>query len=361
MEKNRYFLFGRDKGTNKVRLIPLSDFDIYGKGSQEKRNENFLEAIDHMTLNHQTEEGTVGYLVNRNRLDNYNSELFIVCRNGNNINFFECIYNGSRHSYLLRKVTEQRLIEGTWDDGEKYRILDKFAYLMVKNSKFYDFIKSKYHNVYSKYVDYFNFGFTYKQASDVIFNDSCWAKDSYPLIRNIVEAITRFYSLKSDVVSSAFEYVEKHNLPREKSLGDIMLYTDKEYSEEQLSLFNNDDKAEKMSLIMDFMEKMDYKIFNFELGEVSVNTNNIECSDIHKRLLSSLNITLMRKLYLYVIYKAYSERDSLYKSEVDIIAAEIIALLESNDVIFNQFYAFCLLYLRINSYEYKKQYVKKNF
>ena len=54
---------------------------------------NSLEEIDIFTTSYEKEEDVVKYLVNANRLDSYDNELFIVSRSGDKYDYMENLYN----------------------------------------------------------------------------------------------------------------------------------------------------------------------------------------------------------------------------------------------------------------------------
>lgn len=359
MSKNRYYLFARDKDTNLVRLIPLSNNDIFFDGNINQRTSLSLEEIDHMTMNFSSEDILKMHLVNTNRLDNYNSELFIVSRNGDNIKYLENVYKDQALSNELRMVTEEKLVSEN-DFGNRIIILSRFVFLLTTNKIFRDFIYTKYHNIYTKFIDYFKDSYNYNEAYEKIYSDSFWAKDSYILLRNIVEAKNRFFSLGEYTKKKAKEYVESRELQRNRSLGDIYRLTDKNYVDGQLSLFvdnpndlsNEEKEKEKMEYLKSFIDELDYDSFVYDKLGVKFNKEKFNCTEEEYKQLDNLDHKFKNALYIYLKYNELFNDYKDYKEGISNFKSIIINTLENNEILRNRFYAFSLLYKKISSETY---------
>ena len=365
MGKNRYNLFGRDKDTNEVKLIPLSDYDIYKFGTDVRRKDNNLEAIDYMTLIYNNQEELVYYLVSTGRLDNYNTELFIVSRNGNNINYLENVYSNFELASELTRVSEEKL-KGLPNSYSNDAILDRFAFMMINDREFRKFIESRYHKVYSKYVDYFYGCYNTSDAYNVKYNNSVWARGSYPLLRNIVEAINRYEKIKdrsNNIVDSALYYEIGLSSLRDKSAGDISIYTDKGCGEGQLSLFMNNEESNKAFEVADFLYQIDTDSFILENDKIIFNKDKFDCSDMELRQLNNLDSRLLRLLYLFLITKKFNEIDGYSELTVNNITTTVIAniqkLLTENENLLNRAHAFCLLYSRLSNHKINSKIYQK--
>lgn len=356
MSKNRYYLFGRDKDTNNVKVIGLSDFDVYSFGNSYRRLENSLEAIDYMTLGFDSQEELVCYLVNTGRLDNYNTDLFIVSRNGYKMHYLENVYAGYEDAKELKSVGEEK-IKGLPNSYSNHKILDDFAYKMINDRTFYRFIESKYHNVYLKYIDYFKNCNNLGAAYQIKFKDSSWAVNSYPLIRNIVEAMDRYEKLKTiggAISNAALDYQVDLNSVRDMNKEDISIYTDKGYGDGQLSLFIQDNKDDKLSDVIDFLHNLDSDSFVLEDDEVLFNKDKFDSSYMDYKHLNNLDKSLMRSLYIYLVTKKFYEIDGYTDQSINnniLIESEknISKLLSENKIVLNKAYAFCLLYSRLSN------------
>lgn len=354
MSKNRYYLFGRDKDTNNVKVIGLSDYDVYSFGNDYRRLDNYLEAIDYMTLGFDSQEDLVYYLVNTGRLDNYNTDLFIVCRNGDKIHYLENVYAGYDDAKELRSVGEEKL-KGLPINYSNYKILDDFAYKMINDRTFYRFIESKYHNVYLKYIDYFKNCNNLGAAYQIKFKDASWAVKSYSLIRNIVEAMNRYEKLKTiggSISNVAFDYQVDLNSVRDMNKEDISIYTDKGYGAGQLNLFIQDSEDDKLSTVRDFLYKLDSDSFVVEDDKVVFNRDKFDLSYIDYKHLNNLDERLMRLLYIYLVTKKFNEADGYTEqtnNNITVEAVKNINKLLEDEIILNKAYAFCLLYSRLSN------------
>ena len=366
MAKNRYYLFGRDRDDNKVKAISLSEYDIYGSGNDIKVLDNSLEAIDYMTLRYRNQEELIDYLVSTGRIDNYNTELFIVSRNSKNINYLENIYSNSVFFRDLKKVTLWKLKHfpvGFAND----EILDRFSSMMINDEEFRRFIFSKYHKVYTRYIEQFVDCDNIDTAKNIKYRNTGWARESYPLLRNIVEAINRYnyFKDKGDLITSALYYEVDSNSVRNMSVGDISIYTDKGYGEGQLNLFIENSEPDKIMIVSDSISRLDSDSFLIdEDNKIIFNRNKFKCSDVDYRRLNGLDQKLLRLIYMYLTTKRFCDEDGCKESTnndtSDNIFGNINKLLSEDENILNRAYAFCLLYNRINDNKKNiKRYAKK--
>lgn len=366
MGRNRYDLFGRDRDTNKVKLISLSDYDIYGFGTDVRRINNSLDAIDFMTLNFRNEGDLVNYLVDTGSLDNYNTEVFIVSRNGDNITYLENVYSNSELSSELKKASEEKL-KGLPKSFSNDTILDRFAFMMINDRRFRRFIESKYHKVYSKYVDYFRGCYNMSDAYNIKYSNSGWARDSYPLLRNIVETINRYEKLKKyggDIYNLALDYEVDLNSVRNMNKDEISIYTDKGYEEGQLNLFlDNNEEENKLNSIMNFIHQLDSDSFVIEDDEVVFNKEKFDISYFEYEKLNNLDKRLMRLIYVFLITKKFNEVDGYSEqsnNNVTITAIRNInKLLSEDEKMLNKAYAFCLQYSRLTDKKIDSKIYKK--
>lgn len=365
MARNRYYLFGRDKDTNVVKVIPVSDCDVYGFGTDTRRLDNSLEEIDFMTLRHNSQEKLVYYLVCCGRLDNYNTDLFIVCRNGDKIHYLENVYSNSDESMQLKRFGEEKL-KGILDYFSNYRILDDFAYRMINDKKFYRFIESKYHNVYLKYVNYFKDCYNLGDAYQMKFKDSSWAVNSYSLIRNVVEAMNRYDKIKDiggSIYNVALDYQVDLNSVRDMNKDDISIYTSKGYEDGQLNLFINNEESNKALEVVDFLSKLDTDSFVLKNDKVVFNRDKFDCSDLEYKQLNNLDYRLLRLIYMFLITKKFNEFDGYSELTNNNITVSIVNniqhLLNEGENVLNNTYAFCLLYGRLSNKHIDNKIYKK--
>lgn len=365
MGKNRYFLLGRDKDTNNVKTIGLSDFDIYSFGTGIRKLDNSLESIDYMTLGYSSQEELVHYLVSTGRLDNYNTDLFIVCRNGDKIYYLENIYADSIEAKELRRYSEEKL-KGLPCYFSNYKILDDFAYRMINDRRFYRFIESKCHNVYLKYINYFKNCNNLGDAYQIKNKDSSWALNSYPLIRNIVEAMDRYEKIKNiggSISDVALEYQVDLNSVRDMSKEDISIYTEKGYGEGQLNLFLDNEESNKPLEVIDFLSQLDTDSFVLEKDKVLFNRDKFNCSDLEYKQLNNLDSRLLRLIYMLLVTKRFNEVDGYSELTNNNITKSIVnniqSLFSESDILLNKAYAFCQLYGRLSDKKIDSKIYKK--
>ena len=364
MGKNRYFLLGRDKDNNKIKTISLSDNEVFNSGDTTRKVDNSLEKIDYFTLYFKNQDDLIIHLVNTGKLDNYNTEVFIACRNGDSISYLENVYSSSVMSNELKKFSLEKAkdMQSSFSNDE---ILDRFAFMMVNDGSFRRFIEYKYHKVYSKYIDYFRGCYTTDDAYKVKFRDTGWARNSYPLIRNIVEAMNRFEIIKEKgeaMSKSAFEYEVDLNARRNVGLDEISIYTEKGYGEGQLNLFIDDEEINS-SEVTNFLYQIDTDSFVLDNDEVVFNKEKFNCSDIEYRELNNLDVRVLRLIYLFLTTKKFNKGNhydelSLYNVQSSILF-NIQKLLDKNKNVLNNVYAFCQLYGRLSDKKIDSKIYKK--
>ena len=365
MGKNRYFLLGRDKDNNKIKTISLSDTEVFNSGDTTRKVDNSLEKIDYFTLYFKNQDDLIIHLVNTGKLDNYNTELFIVCRNGDKISYLENLYSSSVMSRELKNVSleKSKNMQSSFSNDE---ILDRFAFMMTNDRSFRRFIEYKYHKVYSKYIDYFSGCYTTDDAYKIKFRDTGWARNSYPLIRNIVEAMNRFEMLKrisGNLSNAAFEYEVDLNSRRNICLDEISIYTEKGYGEGQLNLFIEKDEEINSSEVANFIYQIDTDSFVLDNNKVVFNRKKFNCSDTEYRELNNLDVRVLRLIYLFLTTKRFIKNDhydelTLYNVQSSILS-NIQKLLDQHKNVLNNVYAFCQLYGRLSDKKIDSKIYKK--
>ena len=355
MAKNRYYLFARNKDTNKVVPVYLSEDDIYKNGDKNCFNYNSLEEIDVFTTSYGGEEEVIKYLINTNKLDNKSYDLFIVSRNGSEYNYMEILYNSTCLLSEIRAVAFSILKKGDFVYHNDV-ILNNFIELM-SNKKFRKYIESKYHNIYTLFIKYFDGCYGSSKMYQVKYRDGAWALKSYVLLRNIIEAINRFGEIKKDkstkdIALAAKKYKEKLENVRNKSAADIMFYTEKNYKANQLSIFDDDDTIDKLSELESFIDLIDFNVFelfsiNCNMERVIVNRDAFQCSDTEYDRLSELDQILMRSLYNYLNYKEFAKNHCDIDGFINKKKNQIIKLIADDKNLLDNFYAFYLLYKKI--------------
>ena len=363
MPKNRYYLLARNRSTNKITKISLSDYDIYNEGSNIPKKYNSLEEIDLFTMSLYRIGDILMYLVNTNKLDNYDNELFIVKRGKNDFNYLEIIKKEERLTHELNKLATSK------DKSINYSnetIINNFIVRFMTDNKFRNFIESKYHNIYIKFVDYYsnchNPNLMYQQK----YKDGGWSLKSYTLLRNIVEAINRYdlFPNKKDIKQEAFEYQNYLLDGRKDCSEEIMFYTAPEYSDGQLSIFNQEKEPDKLSELDTFIDNLPTNTFelryNADENEYipGLNKSIFYCTDTEKELLSNLDSELIYRLYEFLINKEW-DLDSVeeYQENLKNSKTAVMEIITKDENQMNRLYAFSQLYNKLKAKD--KIYIRK--
>ena len=389
----RYYLVIRDKTNNDYNIINICDRN--GHSSRSNR----LEVIDDLTTHYRNSNEFIGDLLEQGYINNSNVDLFIVSpnSNGTELSYLEVAYNSNnKRDEKLKRIIDSAILKDLTkeEDNIKY-ILDRFADLMYYDDEFNNIVIFGYSNVANKYINYFKNRKGTKPFYQAKFKDGEWALHSYPLIRNIVDIINRydFYKRNSkEIFEQNLDYYKRitpgrkkiskvlldeiynnyfaaNQLDRLNLKSDLLLKTDKNYVEGQLSFndYINDLEFEdgkndtyldidtKITVVMDVFNKLPRKVFSMlEDGTIIFNTNmflvyeNEKEKDILSNLLPG---DLLKDIENYTVnisrLKIYSSRiydtDSLVR-EVNHYETKIYNRLLNNIDELNDAYSWCLLY-----------------
>lgn len=184
-KKNKYALIAKDNNSNNYKFISFDDEKI-----------TKLEKIDLYTMHFDNKDEFVKKLIENGQIDNSDVDIFIVCskKDGKEITFMEPIYFGPNY-YLSKDLVDiiPQFLKKNVDNKKCFdNILKQFENRILNSPGFYDMVVWNRTNLYGKFTDYIRqskrvSGFMEK----IKYNDGGWIYDSYPLIRNIVEAINR--------------------------------------------------------------------------------------------------------------------------------------------------------------------------
>ena len=255
----RYYLVIRDKSTNDYNIINICD----RHGNTNRANK--LEVIDDLTMHYKDKEEFIDDLYEQGYVNNTNIDPFIVSPNSKNnyLDYFELVFNNkSKRSELLNGIIETQLDKNIEkeEDNVKY-ILDRFAEGMYYNDEFNNIVNFGYSNVSKKFISYYKGKKGLKPNYQVKYKDGEWALLSYTLVRNIIDIMDRFnrYKLETNEMFEAnLEYYEEvtpgrkklkpylledienkyfnaYGEDRLKLKNDLLLKTDKNYVEGQMS------------------------------------------------------------------------------------------------------------------------------
>ena len=215
-KSNQYYLVARDRISNEFDII-----SFLGKRGCS------LEEIDLYTTGFKDEEDLAKFLREQGLISNNSTDFFIVNRNKNKSVFKqEVIYSKCSTVRDIAEASLNRNIEKCTTRIDS--ILDSFADKMRRSPNLYEQVLSGCTNIYEKYAQYFIF--TRTNLASIKYRDGGWARTSYPLIRNVVEATSRG-NMRYDYMSDKMY----RDLLDEK----LVEVTDPEYNPDQLSLFDS--------------------------------------------------------------------------------------------------------------------------
>ena len=232
---NKYALIAKDNNSTDYKFISFDDEKI-----------TKLEKIDLYTMYFENKDALVNQLFDNGQIKDTNVDLFIVCskKNGKEITFMEPLYYGTNY-LLIRHLldTIPQFLKKNVDNKKCFdQILRQFESKIINNSNFYDMVIWNKTNLYGKFCDYIKQsrkmpGFMEK----IKHNDGGWIYDSYPLIRNMVEAINRYDNISKqtrDVFNKNNEIYYENKKNREKIIPSLKEKFEDGYIVGQISLFD---------------------------------------------------------------------------------------------------------------------------
>ncbi len=381
---SKYYLVAKDNKTNKFEIVKIRGNEIYSGESEHLERCFNLESIDLFTSRFSDEESLKRYLQNDSRINLSDCSLFIASRNGKNIKFLNCIYNFGRRVELLRNImiesdqnrlnSNSKMVSG---------LLDDFIKNIFNNDKYYQLVVYGFTDIYKKFIDYFkgrNVGLN--ELYSAKFRDGRWAMTSYNLHRSIVDSYqvyNRHYKSR-DMYTEVANERRNNNLDRESIINELLVQTDKDYVDGQISMFDmpivdeedvvnvepksitKKEVAKKISRddmlveVMTYLDKFPRGMF---IGEMLEFNNRIfpgeEVSGLNK-----ISVRLKRLINSYTVNKYHLDKAIEYNGntrELRVDTAmdkrDILKLLESESILL-KFYNFCLLYDKIKEeYEAK--------
>lgn len=344
---NLYYLVARNKRDNSVNIIEINNHTCCS-----------LEEIDLFTTKFINEEDLANMLYQTGLITDADIDLFIVNQdNKHNIYTQEVLYSYANKIPLIAVKSLNNRIRECVDDIDK--ILDDFAKKMETIPKFYEMVAFGDTNIYRKYINYFeNDNLDGNVRYDIKYKDGSFARSSYKLIRNIVEADNRFNTYKYSTYN-----INRNQFYRKLLVGKLTEITDKSYQNNQLSFFDNMafcDKTneEKILDVISVFDTVPRSDFTVENGDIVINKRQfVDCGmdDYNK-------IECLLGDYLIAVIHRLAKANDLYKLEVaDSTRREIYNLLSNDETILNLAYEWCRVYTKykdsygdVDGYQYKK-------
>ena len=358
---NSYYLFVRDRNSDDLVLIPLSEYEIYGKGSMFNTIGKSLKDIDFFTTNFSSSTKLVEYLRKKKGIKFINGDIFIGSIVDDQVMFHEVIYSDVSEVILkpssgCSKKEEAKYISKIsnsyksavehlrcYDNNSCESILRIFTYRMYHNQAFYEYVMKYENNLPSRFLDYYKCGFFNNDSSPIKDRDGGWCRDTYFLHRSIVEVIGRYEKHKRN---------QKYEIP---SLNESDICQRVQFNNLLKKYMNDLETANDMNL--DFFEKL--KLDHFTIENNSIKIVGLQFSDDDMDKVNFLDEKVMRYLYLIAFYKELiTEDDSDCYNEFNSVVKDFINFLNVNSKALSCLYDFMELYNKYidsdNSNQYKK-------
>lgn len=384
---SKYYLVAKSKTSEKFEIIKIRGNEIYSDETDSLERCFNLERIDLFTSRFNNEESLKGYLKNNGRVSLDDYDVFVVSRNGKNIKFLNCIYNFGSRAELLRNIMIQS-DQNKLNANSKLvsSLLDDFIKNMYTKDNYYNFVVYGFTDIYKKFIDYVKArNVSLNELLGAKYKDGRWAMTSYNLHRSIVDSYQTYnrHYKDRDMFTSIANSQRKDRLNRESIIPELLIQTDKDYVDGQISLFDLPIEVEttveektvtpvsskpskkpvsKVShddMLVEVMTYLDKFPRGMFIGDdLHFNERIFPGFDVSG--LNKISVRLKRAVNGYTVNKyhldrAYEYGGSTRELSIDLAAdkKDILRLLEI-DTILSKFYNFCHLYDKIKE-EYESK------
>lgn len=330
---NEYYLIARNEKTNEFKVVPVNN-----------HRSSSLEDIDLFTIKFQSSEDLTKFLNEKNILSLAKYDFFIVnqkkIQDRTVLKKQELLF---RKHKAIKDIAENSKAKSIYKSGPNIdAILDSFAYYMQQEDYFWGQVVTGKTNIYSKYADYFVRGKNV-DIPTVKYRDGGWARKSYPLIRNILEAESR--------PKTKYETIERDMY---RSLIDDRLFekTKSTYADEQISMFDflpeEKEKEEKLLEVLNVFENLPRDVFIIKDEEARFNENTFSSYNDNDLEIFRRNLPekLQYVLQLLAVHKdTYKNFDSFQLPITQSLNA-IVRLLKSKKQVLDRAYDWAMLYVK---------------
>ena len=252
VDMNSYYLIARNREDNSFKVLSLDETWYLGKQKGRQNyctKDNELEAIDMVTTRFSCEAELAKRLVNHNYIPNCNVDIFIASKkqvDGKNfIKFLEPIYDLKSEKIIvaLRGIARTSLNGDFKDDKNNLSyIYDRIIEKVFNVDDFYCILFDGDTNVSKHFVEQLHCVREHVDVPYHIKESHEFGASSYSTVRNIVEAIERFNSLKCSSKDDRFmvnnEFISKNLSGRMAIVPELVCQLDENYIDGQLSLFS---------------------------------------------------------------------------------------------------------------------------
>lgn len=385
----KYYLIVRYTDTNTIQVVELNT-KWYDKNRENVSfRANYLEAIDLVTTRFKTKEEMILRMCDNGYIFSTDVDVFIATKGKNSANndlrIYEIIYNANNAKEIseFRDIARASINNNIELELLKIRnIFDKLANKIFYDQEFSLYLRSGFTNIYNRVVEIYS-SLERRGSLYEIKYDNYWMLKSYTLIRNIVEAISRF-DCKSEVVLSRNSFSEIE-FERNKVRKDILIKIDENYIDGQLSLFDDENIDhmprkkeseanifednvvdnvslsidEKKSFILKLIDDLPVDIFRREGNSFMIDTSffRIYANDGYKSKLKNLSSKIASLLFYYTLHYekyreslVYNQNTFVWEEELRKDKNKIYKFLSKNKNI-EMIYNWCTIYLECLKFE----------
>ena len=248
---SNYLLVARNKKDNSFKIIGIKEcwYNANAKDG-DFSFKNSLASIDLVTSRFESREVMQKRLIEKGYLIDGDYDFFIASKTKstsyNPVKFQEVIYRPERNERMaeFRNVAGSCCAGKLSDSNDKVlRIFNKLLTKAYHRGDFYYMIQNGYTGLPKKLVSALE---GIKEKDDVPYSlkyQERWALESYPVIRNIIEALNRFDYVTANydnMVQGNIAYFNDNVRGRKSLMNNLDKILDKDFAPGQLSLLDND-------------------------------------------------------------------------------------------------------------------------
>ena len=224
-------------------------------------------------------------------------------------------------------------------------ILDCFADKVYRDRILFEHVVTGKTNVYEKYANYFRFNRS-QGFRTIKYRDGSWARSSYPLVRNVVEAQSR----ENTRYARISDQLHRHVLDER-----IIRVTGDDYDENQLTMFDQfpdtiEDSTNTVLEIITTFENLPTNIFVFRDGEYRFNEkvfSSYQAGDLEK--LRSLPSKMVLLLQMFLLQRSYLENEpqefgESYIRPIQMGLKDMVSLLQDDSEVLEKTYSWCQVF-----------------
>ena len=245
-------LVARNKKDNSFKIIGIKESWFRSDGdNQHVSYKNTLASIDLVTSRFSSCEDMTKRLIEKGYIADGEYDFFIASKTKsgsyNPVKFQEVIYRPE----MNERMAEFRTVAAASHTGRMNEVNDKvlriFNKLLTKSyhrADFHIMVQNGYTGLPKKLVDALKDVRTCKDVPYSLKYQERWAMESYPVIRNIIEALNRYDLLsgKGNISQANVEFFNDNVRGRRSLMRELDIILDKQFTPGQLSLL--DDKTD---------------------------------------------------------------------------------------------------------------------